>query len=117
MNTKALQNWVGISSILWMVGGYAFIRHVMLPHNLQFEPFWLYMLVLFFGWLGVGLLLAVTGLRRGNWAGRIFAFVAIGVFIFFAWLMVSPVFERAHVRAMQPNNSLQATAVAPASCD
>lgn len=80
----------GVSSILWIIGGYAFIRKVMLPHHLQFEPFWLYALMVFFGWLGVGLLLAVTGLSRGRLLGRIFAFIGIGVFIFFAWIMISP---------------------------
>src|ERR1700690_135923 len=109
MNTKALQSWAGVSSILWMVGGYAFIRCVILPHHLQFEPLWLYALVVFYAWLGVGLILAVAGLRRGKLLGRIFALLAIGIFIFFAWIMLSPVFERAHVRAMQSNNSLQAT--------
>jgi len=109
MTTKALQSWAGVSSILWMIGGYAFIRHVILPYNLQFEPFWFYALVVLCGWLGVGLFLAVSGLRRGSFAGRIFAFIALGIFIFFVWVMLCPTITRAHQRGMLPNKSLQAT--------
>jgi hypothetical protein len=39
------------------------------------------MIILLLGWFGIGLLLVIGGLRRGNLVGRIGAVCAIGVFI------------------------------------
>jgi hypothetical protein len=105
MNTKLLNNWAGLISILWMVGGFALIAGVLSPHDIHFEPSWLYGVVLFLVWLGVGLLFAIAGLRRGNLAGRICAVIAVVVFVFFVWQMVVPAFSRAHQRGERPNNS------------
>jgi hypothetical protein len=82
MNNKLFDNWAGLVSIIWLIGGFLFISCVLSPHNIHFEPLWLYGLVLFLVWLGVGLLFAIAGLRRGNSPGRICAVAAIGVFIF-----------------------------------
>ena len=107
MSTKLLNNWAGLFSIAWMVGAYAFLAHA--PSGFGFEPSWLFILTIFVSWLGVGLLLAVAGLRRGHLAGRVCATLALLVFLYFAWQMVSPAFIPAHRRAMWSNKSLQAT--------
>jgi hypothetical protein len=86
MATKLLNDWAGLASIAWMVGAYEFLHHA--PSSFHFEPPWLFMLTIFVSWLGIGLLLAVAGLRRGNLAGRVGAVSALAVFSYFAWQMV-----------------------------
>ena len=42
-------------------------------------------------WWGIGLLLAISGLRRGNLPSRIAGVLTIGAFLFYAWDMLRPV--------------------------
>jgi len=92
---KPVTCWAGLFSIVWMVG-YAFLMdHIGLR---GFEPFWLFLTLIFFSWLGFGLLLAVSGVMRGNSGGRICGVLAVLVFLYFAWQMVSPVFQRSRAR-------------------
>lgn len=95
---KIVKNWSGLLSIIWMISGYIFILRVLAPLHLQFPPFWLYALVLSCSWLGVGLLFAVAGLSRASLLGRISSLFAIGLFVFFAWVMIDPVFQHAHTK-------------------
>ena len=101
MSTKLLNSWAGLASIVWMVGAYELLLRA--PSGFSFEPSWLFMLTIFVSWLGIGLLLAVAGLRRGHFAGRVCAVIGLLVFVYFAWQMISPVFIRAHHHAMWPN--------------
>jgi hypothetical protein len=96
MTTKLLNSWAGLASIAWMVGVYEFLLHA--PSGFRFEPSWFFMIAILVSWLGVGLLLAVAGLRRGHFAGRVCAIFALLVFLYFAWHLVSP--NRAHTHAM-----------------
>jgi hypothetical protein len=108
MNSKSMSSWAGPCSILWMLGGYAFLAFVASPHNLYFQPMWLSMLIMFSAWLGIGLLLAVAGLRRGNIPGRVCAAIGVVLFLLFAWLTVSPAFTRAQQRG-RTNQSVEPT--------
>lgn len=58
-----------------------------------FEPFWLFLVLILFSWLGFGLLLAISGVMRGDLVGRICAVLALLVFLYFAWLVISPIFR------------------------
>ena len=107
MSTKLLNSWAGLASIVWMAGAYELLLRA--PSGFGFEPSWLFILTIFVSWLGIGLLLAVAGLRRGNLAGRVCAIIALLVFLYFAWQVTNPFFIRLHERAMWPNKSLQAT--------
>jgi hypothetical protein len=98
MSAKSKSTWLGCFSFVWMVTGFAFTHFVLERYNFEFRPDWLYLLavsVFVFGiWWGVGLLLAVAGVKRGNLAGRICAIISICVFVYFAWDMISPIFIR-----------------------
>jgi hypothetical protein len=84
------------------------IRYVTAPLRLQFEPFWLYFATLFCAWLGVGLWIAIAGLRSGSFAGRASAVLAIVLFAFFTWHMLYPALKPAHLRASWwPNQSVE----------
>jgi len=66
--------------------------------ELEFEPFFVFVLLVLLAWLGVGLFLAVVGLSRGNLFGRLCAVIGIGLFLFLARAMwLSPLFT--HVRS------------------
>ena len=97
MSTKALNNWSGLISIVWMLGGYAVLYLIVAPHDWHFSPLWLHMLVVVACWLGVGLWFVIIGLRYGSLAGRLAAMLGLGVFLFLAWSeVIGPVFIRAH---------------------
>jgi hypothetical protein len=108
MNTKPLNNWAGLISIVWLLGGFALIAYVLAPRDTQFEPLWLLLVLILGVWLGVGLLLAIAGLKRGNWLGRILAAIAICLFIYFAWLLVRPLFFQD-----RPARNVSVAAIAP----
>jgi hypothetical protein len=99
MHANLGSNWAGSFSIAWMLVGYLLIRFVTTPLRLQFEPFWLYFATLFCAWLGVGLWIAIVGLRSRSIAGRASAVFAIVLFAFFTWHMLYPALKPAHLRA------------------
>ena len=88
---KPVTCWAGLFSIVWMIGYAMIMDHMGIS---GFEPYWLFLILIFLTWLGFGLLLAVSGVIRGNVAGRICAALALLVFLYFAWLIISPVFRR-----------------------
>lgn len=100
--SKPVTCWAGLFSIVWMVGYALFMDHIGIT---GFEPFWLCLLLIFSSWLGLGLLFALSGLVRGNPSGRICGFFALLVFLYFAWQVVTPVFERSHARGALHANS------------
>ena len=105
MTAKLQSNWAGSFSVAWMVGGYLLIRHVTAPRGLQFEPFWLYAATLFCAWLGVGLWIAIVGLRSSSVLGRASAILAIVLFAFFTWHMLYPALKPARIRGSSwPNH-------------
>ena len=113
MNAKVFSNWAGLASIIWMLFVYVLVFLVIGPlaDRYDFAPGWLFMLTVLAGWLGVGLLLVVVGLRCGSWIGRVCAILGLIVFLYFAWMFwLSPALTRPHQRAMRSNNALQATA-------
>ena len=91
MSTRPQNNWAGLFSIVWQVGGFALI-YLLIHYGIHFhfEPLWLFLLLTLGAWLGAGLLFAIAGLTRGNRRGQIFAVVAICVFIYFAWQILAP---------------------------
>ena len=90
MNSKQLNHWAGLVSIIWMIVGIAFFAFVLAPHgSRRVETLWLYALLVLLAWLVGGLLIAITGFRHGNMAGRICAFVAItAFFVFVLWGLI-----------------------------
>jgi hypothetical protein len=110
MSTKSDSNWLGFISILWMAAGLAFKNAILDRYPFEFRPTWLYFLassVFLFGiWWGIGLLFAVSALRRRSLAGRICAIISICAFLYSAWDIMSPIFLRARSSAALPNKSL-----------
>src|ERR1041384_5674640 len=90
--------WAGCFSIAWMAAGFAFTHLILERHSFEFKPDWLYLLAMFSYvfviWWGVGLLLAISGMNRGNLTGRICALLAICAFIYSAWEMLRPMIIR-----------------------
>ena len=64
-----------------------------------------------FAWLALGLLFGIGGLARGNFIGRFFAVLALGLWLLIVWAtLLKPVLTRPRSRAfVQPNNFVQAT--------
>src|SRR5947207_111192 len=99
MNTKALNSWAGLLSIVWILGGYALLLFVLERHQFFLEPFGLYLLFILAAWLGVGLLFAIVGFRHGKLAGRLCGIVGAVLFLYFAWTVwLSPLFHHAKAR-------------------
>jgi hypothetical protein len=86
---KALNSWTGFASIIWLLGGYEVLFFFLGQRGHPFNPGWLFLLTILV-WLGVGLLFAIDGLRSRSLAGRISAFVALGIFLFFVWALFFP---------------------------
>ncbi len=90
MQTKALRNWAGLFSIIWMMTWFVLIHYVMVPRHMIFDPVWLWIFGLLSAQLIPGLLLAIAGLRCGDRVGRVCAISAIGLFLWFVWYGVVP---------------------------
>jgi hypothetical protein len=84
MKTKALWNLAGVLSVVWMGGGYFFMRY--LPHNPKagLLRFFIFVIVI---WWGLGSMLAVGGLRHGAIASRVCAALSIVLLLIYIWLM------------------------------
>jgi hypothetical protein len=116
MSAKAMNNWAGLASIVWMLGVYAVLALVVERRGYWFDPAWLFMSVVLVGWLGVGLLLAIFGLSRGSVVGRVCAMIGVVVFLYFAWqFWLGPAIKPQHQRAMRSNQQLEATSVGACS--
>lgn len=89
---KLLTNWAGCISILWMVGMYEAQDYVP-DFFLNFSPSWLSLCAVLGGWLGVGLLFAITGLRCGSNACRVCCLIAILTFLYFVRQLLFPPYE------------------------
>ncbi|MGH7991437.1 MAG: hypothetical protein ACREDS_14775 [Limisphaerales bacterium] len=87
MKIKSLNKWEGIISLLWIISVFLLVVFL-LRHELLFKPMWLFILVLLAAWWGIGLVFAISGLKRGNWINRACAVVTLCAFAFFilAWL-------------------------------
>jgi hypothetical protein len=103
MQNRVVSAWAGSISITWMLVGYVLLRFVVGPHQLNFGPWWLFALTVFLTWLGVGFVFALAGIMSSSLPGRISAVLALGLFVFFCWLMFSPMFRSARTRAFGPN--------------
>jgi hypothetical protein len=100
MNNRGLRSWAGLLSIFWILGGYALLRSdVSIGHLAFLLPTWLFLLGSLFLWLGVGLMLAIAGLRGGNVTGRVCGFIGLAVFLYFTWLMLAPRLSATHHNA------------------
>ena len=112
MNTTLLKNWAGLVSIVWMVGAFVLLNHA--PENFILFKFdatsWLTQFSYLGIWLGIGLILAVTGLRCRALAGRVCAVIAICIFVYFAWDLLYPS-QVPGMKVMRPNKSPEPTAV------
>jgi hypothetical protein len=75
-----VDRYAGVLSFAWTAGGFALLRHAFIPLA-QRVGGGHFIFPMFLGWFGIGLLLVIGGLRRGNLAGRIGAVCAIGVLI------------------------------------
>lgn len=107
-------NWSGVLSVPWVGLGLALVLlfgpRLHLTSELGQVLLWTY---IFLGWWGIGLLLAISGLRRGNLPSRVFGVITIGAFLFFAWTLVWPLVVPAPRRTDWHNEAVQATAAAP----
>jgi hypothetical protein len=84
MILRSIDKLAGILSMLWAVGGYAFLRWGVAAHPQTFGAMQRFMPLPLLGWFGVSLLLVIAGLRRGNLLGRFCALCTIGVFLYSA---------------------------------
>jgi len=91
MQTKAVENWAGLTAIAWMTSVFALIQLLIVPQHLVVGPFWLWIVGLLALQLLPGFILAVIGFRSMNRLGRIAAVAAIGLFLWFVWYGVVPV--------------------------
>jgi hypothetical protein len=82
--------WEGAISLLWVALGFL----VILFFKPFFVPIWLFLLILFAGWWGVGLVLAISGIKHGHWVSRVCAVLSICAFVFFVWAITHPVASR-----------------------
>jgi hypothetical protein len=110
---RLLIRWAGVLSVGWMTGIYEFLEHApvgFLPDlDLSHWP----ALTAFMGiWLGIGLALAVSGLRCRSLVGRLCAIAGICVFVYFAGDLLFPRGVPG-ARARGPNDPVRATAAAP----
>jgi hypothetical protein len=87
MSTQLLSKWAGLISIVWMAGVHEFLNRA--PEGFflfKFDPSSWVTQVGFLGvWLGLGLLLALRGLRCTQSSGQVLAIIATGVFVYYAW--------------------------------
>ena len=92
MQGKALASWNGVLSVLWVTAWF-----VLLPVALGvFDRLaelgqalvWTFGLL---GWWGVGLLLAISGLRRGNLPSRVCGFLTVVAFALFMFSALTPI--------------------------
>ena len=81
MFAKRIDTFAGGLSFVWAAGGYALLRYGFVPLFRHVAGAQFIMTILLLGWFGIGLLLVIGGLRRGNLIGRIGAVCAIGVFV------------------------------------
>ena len=81
MLAKPIDKFAGVLSVVWAAGGYALLRYAFVPVLGRAGGGQFIITILLLGWFGIGLLLVIGGLRRGNLVGRIGAISAIGVFI------------------------------------
>jgi hypothetical protein len=68
---------------------------LLIPERSRFflQPFGFDLLVILAAWLGVGLLFAIAGFRRGNPGGRLCGIGGMVVFLYFAWTVwLSPLY-------------------------
>ena len=78
---RSIDKFAGVLSVVWAAGGYALLRYGFVPLLGHIGRARFIMTILFLAWFGVGLLLVIGGLRRGNLMGRFGAFCAIAVFV------------------------------------
>jgi hypothetical protein len=90
MKTKAINNWLGVFSILWMMVVFVFIHYIVVPRHIVVGSFWLWIFGLLFVQLLPGLLLAIFGMRFGSLAGKICGILAIILFLWFVRYGVVP---------------------------
>ena len=90
MQAKETSNWMGLTSIVWMMTGFFIIHDVMVPRHIMFGPLWLFLLVTLGVQMVPGLLFALAGMRCKAWAGRICVYCALGLFLWFVWYGVLP---------------------------
>jgi hypothetical protein len=105
MNSKFLNNWLGPIAVVWLLGAHRLLSYLV-AHIAQQIPESLFILIEIVCWLGVGLLLAVSGVRRGSNVSRIFAMLAICIFVHFAWQVLNPPKARASLANNAPGPSL-----------
>jgi hypothetical protein len=88
MNLNALKKHsAGFFSIAWVLGGFALCQFgLVLPYSPIELPF------IVFGWLGVGLMLAIAGLRRGSLFGKICGGLSMCVLLLFTVSLFDPMF-------------------------
>jgi hypothetical protein len=91
MKPKIASEWQGLASLLWVVLVFVIIKFVVLTNELMFEPLWLFDLLLFAVWWGVGLAFAISGLRRGHFVSRFCAVLSICALVYFVWSLTRPV--------------------------
>lgn len=97
MQTKAMSNWAGLFSIIWMLGVSVLVLLFFVPLFMSrhvIGPFWVWIFGSVIVQLVPGLILAIAGLLWGNRTGRISAIFAAGLFLWFVLIWVFPVVLR-----------------------
>jgi hypothetical protein len=91
MKANLFRSWAGFISVVWIALAYVFFQ-LFPPY--RYEPYTICLCLVFFGWWGVGLLFAVSALRRGPLVSRVFATLTVCAFAYFVWYNLSPMFIR-----------------------
>ena len=87
-----LFRWEGAASLAWIALAFLLVSCIA-DSDILFHQTWLYCLIVFVGWWGIGLVLAISGLKHGHWASRACAMMSIGAFVLFACTMLAAVFK------------------------
>ena len=87
MNLNVLKiHSAGFFSIAWSLGGFALIQFSLVLVHSPVELFWF----IVFGWIGVGLMLAIAGLKRGSLFGKICGGLSMCILFLFTACLFDP---------------------------
>jgi hypothetical protein len=89
---KIFNQWEGLISLVWIILMFL-ITVLLIRYQLMFEPLWLFYILVLLTWWGVGLVFAISGLKRGHWINRACAVATLCAFALFVLAWLWPVYS------------------------